>query len=309
MKIIIIGLFSFIALHHSAFSQNLIAYDLYQYDLKTINPALTGVANNQLLSGFISVTDGMAEEVFINDIQSNLLIGYETKVNTINSGLGVILQNRRNGLSSTWQVGTLFNHQLTLKNDNSLIFGMGANFTTRMINFDNFNYYGDPLFVGKYGPFNNIDFDLGLSFYSKRLFAGIAVKNILESTLEKYDFTSYQTNNIGTISAIIGWNHRVSPLIDLNYYLFLVTDYEKHNFDLSLTSQWKNTIIVGMTYRHANTIDNFDFIQNNNQSRLGINAGINYRDKFRITGLVYSSYFGNNITSYQFSFTSSVFNE
>ncbi len=174
MRIVVfIGLF---ALGIASTAQSIGTINTYQYDLKLINPAFTGISDtssfNFIYQDFWTNVSGSPQSV---------LVSYEHDLNTLKGDLGFMFVSLNQGLRTRNRTNLFLAKEIVLKTDQSL--HLGANLIYESTTFDfsqlNNNNPGDPAIPTDNSGSNEVFYlDFGVAFERKNLLVGGAVQNL-----------------------------------------------------------------------------------------------------------------------------------
>lgn len=275
-------------------------YNLYQFDLKSISPALTGLEESQSLSALFKFS------TVSQNSPSAILLGYETRLSGINSGLGLMFENKSLGIQTTVKINSLYNYQHELKHNKKLSFGLGLNYLSETHDYDQLNIVDDQSFRTREKPYKNFDLDLSLAYISNIIYGSITIKNLTESKITDESMFNSRKTNAQTASAIIGLNLKVNEWLALQPSFLFITDYENRKADFNLTTKWLDLILVGLTYR-VDKIQNQAFANQNKNFRV-LHAGVEVSDKIRLVGMLSSNrYLGDE--NFEFSLVAKITNK
>jgi len=290
LKSIFFGITIFFC-QNTLFGQDIIPYGLYFNNWKVVNPASAGLSGSQKFD-----ITYRANNTKFDYNPSYALISWENRLIDLNSGLGIIFENRQIGPRTRVYASALYDYQINLNEENKLSFGANFNFLSETFDFSSFRPIdpNDPILAINSSSSNAFDLGLGVVFKSKTFHVGIAVRNLLESKIENSEIDLLTNNTIQHLTAYGEYqvefrNFRFIPST------YLYTDYENIFFDLNPTLEFMKLLLIGGTFRISN--DN---------SFVNVNAGINWNDKIQLIGIVYSSGYEGEGNNFEFSLSISI---
>lgn len=232
-------LISFILLSFSAFSQSEPHSGMYWNIYSYYNPAMSGVKYKHEAN----VTN-CASWSALNGSPSIWHVNYGTNIFE-KHGVGVNYSYQTVGSFRAHRTKLNYNYQLKLANDQKLVFGVAPSFV---------NYSWAPLWTfGKsqypwpaYPPRNDINVDLGVAYYGKRLIAGLSTTQIpIYKDLEN-DYYSSRTSLFGNLryeASLFGLN---SPFI---FETALRTDFIHYTQNFNVGYRFKKVFEAGLGLR------------------------------------------------------------
>lgn len=173
--------FGFVVLGISVRAQPLFpSFEFRIYDQKMVNPASVGLENIQSFSA-----DFLQSST--NDIShsAQMYLGYENRINSINSGIGVTLINFDQGVVRENVQNLLFDHQFVISGKNVLSAGLAVSHRREVDDFPQYLAFnpGDPLLVGVGLEKGTLfDVDLGVFYKIDKMGIGVSGLNILGSS-------------------------------------------------------------------------------------------------------------------------------
>lgn len=255
-------------------SQDIIPYGLYSNNWKVLNPGAAGLRESQ---GFdISYR---ANDTKIDGNPSYVLLSYETLFGKQNSGLGIIFENQQIAFRTRVFGKAIYNYQIPLRDEKKLSMGVGIGFLSETLDFTSIRFVDprDPISTGNLPASNAFDLDLGVAFKSKKFQGGISLRNLLESRIGKSELFLFDNH---TIQHVTAYGEYVFEFRKFQFIqsAFVYTDYKDIFLDLNPTFEILEFLLIGGSFRVSN-----------DGSFVNVNAGIHWKNKIQIMGILYSS--------------------
>nr|WP_255517976.1 PorP/SprF family type IX secretion system membrane protein [Fulvivirga sp. M361] len=273
--------------------QEVIPFELYFNNFKTINPAAAGIFDEQKFD-----IQFRANNTQVDFHPSFALISYENQLTSLNSGIGLILENRQAGISTRVTGKALYNYQFAF-DDQTLVIGTGIGLIS-----DSYDLYlykvidpDDPILIERSSTTTAFDLDFGIAYIWQNTQAGISIRNVLESEIHDNEFSRLNRTNIQFLNAYVNHSFKVSNVV-INPSLYLQTDYDNVLADLNTLFEIRDLLLIGGSYRVTEG-NNF----------LNLNGGIKWKNNIRLMGILYSSGYEGPGNNYEFSLSIAIENK
>jgi type IX secretion system PorP/SprF family membrane protein len=267
------GIIFLICVSHFAFAQdeNL---DQYIYNLKAINPAFTGIVNEQNFD-FQWVSSFDREET------NTLLIGYSNKMDKINSGVGLLFVSSKYGYRTNTKTSLLYNYQFKLNGKNKLSIGAALKHLRQSFDFSNLEVVDsqDPVIIeSMYLSTSNIDLDLGVLYQIKNFYVSLGSDNLFQT--HSTNGSGFEKQNTRTISVFV-MNEFEFDRIKFEPSLLYRANFENRwILDVNATVELYKWVLLGSILR----------IDDGEKLFPVVNMGLNIKNKVQILSSIYNGY-------------------
>jgi type IX secretion system PorP/SprF family membrane protein len=240
-------------------AQGITNFDIYQYDLKIINPAFAGLEKGYEINTFLQqkkVTSSMCS--------------FEQNISKLNSGIGLIYQKNETRAFYERNLKALYNYQYVLKENKKISLGMSLNYES--IGIDKNASSMALSYISEPGNVTFLSWDLGAVYDSNTIFGGISIENISRERIKGDELAK----SVKGFNATIGYKINNLGMFDLRPMLFFQEFDGITYFDINLQTEFKKLIIAGARY-------------SSKYKSLSFNAGINWKNTVRLIGKVFSN--------------------
>ncbi|MEO7987966.1 MAG: PorP/SprF family type IX secretion system membrane protein [Chryseolinea sp.] len=261
-----------VCISHLAFAQDE-DFDQYIYNLKTINPAFTGIVNEQNF-------DFQWLSSFDRDDAKTMLIGYSNKIDKINSGVGLIFASSKNSFVTNTKTSLLYNYQFKLNGKNKLSVGTELKHLRQSFDFSDLEFNPqDPVIIeSMYSSTSNIDLHLGVLYQIKDLYVSLGSDNLLQT--HPASGSGLEKQNTRTISVFVMNEFRFNRIKFAPSLLYRVNFENSWMLDINATLEINKWVLLGSILR----------IDDEGQAFPVINVGLNVKDKVQIISSIYNGY-------------------
>lgn len=248
---------SLVLIIKSVNAQGISEFDIYQYDLKIINPAFAGLEKGYEFNAFLQqkkVTSSMCS--------------FEGNISKLNSGIGLIYQRNETRAFYERNLKALYNYQYVLKEDKKISLGMSLNYES--IGFDQNASSLALSYISEPGNRTFLSWDLGAVYDSNTFFGGISIENISRERIKGDELAT----SVKGFNATVGYKINNLGMFDIRPMLFF-NEFDGYSyFDINLQTEFKKLIIAGARY-------------GSKYKSLSFNAGVHYKN-IRLIGKVFS---------------------
>ena len=251
-------------------AQGMSEFELYQYDLKIINPAFAGLEKETNINAFLKQGNEYGRA-------TSKMFSYDGNISKLNSGIGLIYQQNKFGFYNDWNIKGLYNYQYDLGKDKSIVFGTAIIYQSLSAP----NNTGPLTTAQAFSSADYITWDLGMVYDSKTIFGGINIENLSRQRISAGFEVSPRF--VHSVNATLGYKIHNLGNFNLRPVLFFRKIHQQDYLDINISSEFKNLIIGGMRY-------------STQVKTLSFNGGINWKNRIRLIGLIYSnlrSVYGN----------------
>lgn len=259
-------LFTLLVLAVSTVAQSQKQFALYRYNLNVINPAFTGLQNEQTFN------------LHRTSIPESL-ISYSNSLTKIRSGIGLMFWNLGFSSIKETNISIPYSYHLKLNEKSSLSLGTELKYQKINISFSEFTSTGpsDPIsFSNDRVSDSNFDFDFGLVYERNNFQIATAAKGVLKSAYKNVGISYRELrtkHNIYTAyKFVITENLKITPSI------LYTTDFNTGSLDLNGSVELKKLFLLGTTANFTKDEVRFNF-----------NAGVSIKEKVQLMALVYSN--------------------
>jgi len=255
-----------------------------------LNPAVAGSNTNVgVLAGRRSQWNGFKLAPETNFATISVPLGKRKGLQYYWHGVGLHVEQDRRGIFTTFVAHASYAIHLRLNAKYNISFGLAGGIRQASISLSSINPY-DPVVASKTVSVIVPDFVPGAYLYSKKVIAGVSVKNIYKNTLE------YKSKSIGTSGSRLfptAYLMFGKKIISQNYdFIYIPAVQVQTNFrgipsaQLNLMTYFRKRFGLGVSYRSQDAIsamiqfrvyDNivFGFAYDFTASRLGLANGAN----------------------------------
>ncbi len=209
------------------------------------NPANTGVNNQH----FSNITYRLAYLGISNNPQY-ITANYETKIDKINSGIGLGYIFDKKGVGESQKIRLNYAYHLTFKNNNSLSFGISGDYQLNKFN-PNWNppeFPTDPNLPEAISQ-GKINLNGGLLFKTKRLEVGVGLTQINQPYFDNLNFTNQRHINVMA-------SYKIQLITDLVYKpsIYFISDFIAGSLQINNQFVLKEKYFLGLMYRHTDAV-------------------------------------------------------
>lgn len=252
-------------------AQGITDFDMYQYDLKIINPAFAGIEKGYEFNTFLKRTEVTSSRC-----------SFEQNISKLNSGIGLIYQRNETRAFYERNLKALYNYQYVLKEDKKISLGMSLNYES--FGFDNNASSMALSYISEPGNVTFLSWDLGAVYDSNTFFGGISIENISRERIKGDELAK----SVKGFNATIGYKINNLGMFDLRPMLFF-SEYDGYTyFDANIQTEFKKLIIAGARY-------------SSKYKSLSFNAGIHW-NRIRLIGKVFSNSNSNSVSERDYEF-------
>lgn len=285
LKLVFFGLW-IICCQKALMAQSAIPYGLYFNNWKVVNPASTGLIESQKFD-----VAYRANNTKLSGNPSNVLISYEHRLSQLNSGLGIIFENKQLGVITIVSAKALYNYQIELGEESKLSIGTGMSFLSTTFDELDLLDRSDAAIITNLKPTTAFDLDFGVSFQSNHFQGGFAIKNLSESKIGRSEVVFTHINERQHLTLYGEYELEYSKFRFIPS-IFLFTDYDITFFNFNPTFEFLDFLLIGGTLS-ASEDKNF----------VNVNAGLHWKNKIRFMGILFSSGYQGDGRNFEFSWS------
>ncbi len=258
-KLFILGCLTLISFSFKA--QQDAIYSVFWNNTTVFNPATTGEQSKYFFSN-----NTRDQWQGTNNNPFNINSTLEWRVDTINSAFGLSYTYEQLGLETSNFVALNYSYHIDLPQNQQIGFGIAPTFATKSFTTQNFvaidNPASDPSIPSTQQTFQYFDLNVGISYVSEKLKAGVGTTRLLES-----NGSSPYTNARHTY-ATISYELEMGNKLKLIPQALIATDYASTAYSFLLLAKYNDIVWLGSSYRK----DAF----------FGFMGGVDFAKKFRI---------------------------
>jgi type IX secretion system PorP/SprF family membrane protein len=247
---------------------------LYQYNYFYISPAFAG-RDGQNFS-FMSTNMFAFEPYAASGVA---LMSYDTKLDKINSGIGVIAGVSTLGPQTQTYLGVNYAYDLKLSENSSVRFGTRIKNERTSIDFSRYRPLdpSDPVLIGAEVEANsNLSVSLGTLLQIRDFYAGFSADNLINTGDFSFDVNSRSPSIL--LNTILGYSFTIGEWGELEQSVYVpIYNNKIVTIDLNSVLVINDKIITGITFE----IDEEKLFPR-------ISAGYKWNDFIQITSMIYS---------------------
>ena len=237
--------------------------DLYNYDLKLINPAFLAVDSDFEITGFYK-----ARPFYYNDNTETYMFTHANRIGASNSAIGSMVWYQDNDLARWIRFSTGYSYKFNLTDKSKLSFGAYLKYSNLKVDP---NYYVEilpdhPEVINELNSIERgVDMDLGVGYISGNSRIGLNVSNIWAPSNSVKTFNPRRRRYNAFISQKLNINHWLS----FTPSLMFKTDFSQRQLDINGVFVFKNLILFGINYEW----------RENGPNDINLSAGVRVKDK------------------------------
>lgn len=259
----------FIGFASDSFSQiprHMGAYTSFYYDYKLINPALAGSKARHLAN---VVHSGYPETSYNNWTYGS----YELSTTNQYHGFGGIFSVERSKYFDIKTFNAMYSHRFNIGDDSGFRVGANVSYEDGEYKESFFQYQdaSDPLIIYNTRTTNDINFNLGVVYYSDIVNIGVAVNNIINSDFQNRTMNFLVSRKV----SVAGGKFKIEPSV------FYLQDFGGRDFlKINSTFEAWHWLLFGIGY----------WSSDDGAEDYSYNIGFNIRDRVQLITHVYSSF-------------------
>lgn len=256
-KAFIMSSFIMILLNLSSFAQQDPQFTQYMFSKPFFNPAAVGMTSDQLEASLLHRTQWLGYEGTYDDFGAlnTQFFSIASPIQSKKLGVGFYVVNDDVGLMSNLEAQLSISYLVPLK-VGSLSFGLRGGIYDRSLNTDRLRFVNenDPLYNGGQ-PMNSIvpDVSAGVYFQNEKLYAGFAIKHLLESEFQGGEASPFSALSMA-FNGMFGMSFDVTNNVILQPSILLKSDFNTLTFDFTLLANLQEWVYVGAGVREVEAI-------------------------------------------------------
>jgi type IX secretion system PorP/SprF family membrane protein len=247
-------------------------FGFYNLDPKLINPAYAGLLTSQDYQSQL-----LAKDMDPESRNYSLMTASSGKINSIQSGWGVILWAYRRYNYYEYNGSIQYNYQCTLSNTATLSIGTQWGFSSSQLDFSGLDVkdLDDPSY-GLKDVHNKIIGDFGIALHINKFNAGIGTTNLIVTN--NVEFSSYTPNRRYNVFAM--YDFKITPWLNFIPSFMMTTNLQSSPYvELNGLVKIKNIIMLGTTRELEQDYSYQKYI-----------AGIDIMNRFQFIATLYAGY-------------------